>query len=224
MIASKTFKLSAFHLETGTEISFKKVDVIVLDDSVYGDDGFDLLDSTKRKQNSDSGEVALDDAKTGAMVGNPTQYVDDGIFDAKVAALVDESDVKSGVNHSVKITADVNDPQLHSKDFSVHDTPTFPSVVSNVQKMRNICGMTIVEDKQVVDRPCKIQKVHLTSSNSEPVLHFTTQVEHRLLSFCSPYFHMPSDVSSALDLHTDNLKPVKIQNLKGEVQELFTRF
>ena len=43
MIASKTFELSIFHSETGTEVSFKKADVVVLDDSVYGDDGFDLL-------------------------------------------------------------------------------------------------------------------------------------------------------------------------------------
>ena len=43
MIASKTFELSVFHPETGTEVSFKKADVLVLDDSVYGDDGFDLL-------------------------------------------------------------------------------------------------------------------------------------------------------------------------------------
>ena len=43
MIASKTFELSVFHSETGTEVSFKKADVVVLDDSVYRDDGFDLL-------------------------------------------------------------------------------------------------------------------------------------------------------------------------------------
>ncbi|MFS7995626.1 hypothetical protein Hanom_Chr12g01120141 [Helianthus anomalus] len=65
MIAYKTFELSVFHPETGTEISFKKADVVVLDDSVYRDDS-----------------------------------VDDGIFDAKVAALVDESDVKSVVSLS----------------------------------------------------------------------------------------------------------------------------
>ncbi|KAJ0791915.1 putative REM family protein [Helianthus annuus] len=39
MIATKIFELSVFHPETGTETCFKKADVIVLDDSVYGDDG-----------------------------------------------------------------------------------------------------------------------------------------------------------------------------------------
>ncbi|XP_021975728.1 uncharacterized protein LOC110871061 [Helianthus annuus] len=80
--------------------------------------------------------------------------------------------------------------------------------------MHNLHGKTIVEDNQAVDRPCKVQKVHLVSSTSESVLHFTTHAEDKL--------HLPSDVSSALDLHTDNPKPVKIQNLKCEVQELFT--
>ncbi|MFS7987213.1 hypothetical protein Hanom_Chr11g01019811 [Helianthus anomalus] len=63
----------------------------------------------------------------------PRLSVDDGLFDAKVAALVDESDVKSvPEDHSVKIAVDVNDPQLHYKDFSVHDTHASPSFVANV--------------------------------------------------------------------------------------------
>ncbi|KAM0051518.1 putative REM family protein [Helianthus debilis subsp. tardiflorus] len=77
MIASKTFELSVFHPETGTEICFKKADVIVLDDS------------STYKEVLDFGEVDLDDAEIGAM------SVDDGLFDSKVAALIDEPDVKS---------------------------------------------------------------------------------------------------------------------------------
>ncbi|MFS7944098.1 hypothetical protein Hanom_Chr06g00508141 [Helianthus anomalus] len=114
MIAYKKFELSIFHPGTGTEITFKKADVVVLDDL------------TKHKQDLDSGEVALDDVETGAT------FVDDGIFDAKVAAPVDESDVKSPQDHYVKIVVDVNDPQVHSKDFSIDDTPVSPSVVCNV--------------------------------------------------------------------------------------------
>ncbi|KAM0037988.1 hypothetical protein Hdeb2414_s0013g00409601 [Helianthus debilis subsp. tardiflorus] len=74
MIASKTFELSVFHPETGTKFSFKKADIVVLDDAVYVDDGFDLLAATKHKLVLDSGEVALDDAETRATVGNPTQF------------------------------------------------------------------------------------------------------------------------------------------------------
>ncbi|KAM0011777.1 hypothetical protein Hdeb2414_s0059g00759961 [Helianthus debilis subsp. tardiflorus] len=81
--------------------------------------------------------------------------------------------------------------------------------------MRNLRGKTIVKDNQTIDRPCKVQKVHLVSSTSEPVLHFTTQAEDRL--------HLPSDVFFALDLHIYNPKPVKIQTLKCEVKELLTR-
>ncbi|MFS7898223.1 hypothetical protein Hanom_Chr00s018600g01758231 [Helianthus anomalus] len=157
-----------------------------------------LIYITKHKQVLESGEVALDDDETGATVGNPTKFtsfedifnsVDDGLFKSKVTPLVDESDIKNvSQDQSVKIVDDVNDPQLQSKDFSVHDIHASSSVVSNVEKMRTIRGKTIVEDKQVVDRPRKVQKVHLVSSTSEPILHFTTQVEHRLVFFCSPYF------------------------------------
>ncbi|KAJ0571508.1 putative DNA-binding pseudobarrel domain superfamily, REM family [Helianthus annuus] len=142
MIASKTFELSVFHPETGTKVFFKKVDVVVLDDSVNGDDGFDLLAAAKHKQVLDSGEVALDDDETGSLVGNSKQFTsfenifnsaDDGLFDSKVARLVDELDVKNvPEDHSVKIDDDVNDPQLQSKDFSVRDIPACSSVVSNV--------------------------------------------------------------------------------------------
>ncbi|MFS7904052.1 hypothetical protein Hanom_Chr01g00031331 [Helianthus anomalus] len=172
MIASKTFELSVFHPETGTEFFL------------------------------DFGEVDLDDVEIRAMVGNPTQ-------------LTSFEDIFNPQDHSVKIAVDVNDPQVQSKEFYVHDTPASPSVVSNVEKMRNLHGKTIVQGKQAVHRRSKVQKHDFVSSTPEPVIHFTKQTEHRL--------RLPSDVSSALGLHTDNLKPVKIQNLKGEFQELLTR-
>ena len=43
MAGYETFELSVFNHETGTQMYFKKVDVVVLDDPIYGDDGFDLL-------------------------------------------------------------------------------------------------------------------------------------------------------------------------------------
>ncbi|KAJ0557809.1 hypothetical protein HanRHA438_Chr07g0314201 [Helianthus annuus] len=43
MAGCKTFELSFFNHQTRTEIHFKKVELVVLDDSIYGDDGNDLL-------------------------------------------------------------------------------------------------------------------------------------------------------------------------------------
>ncbi|MFS7906566.1 hypothetical protein Hanom_Chr01g00060781 [Helianthus anomalus] len=43
MFGYKTFEVSVFNHQTGTEIQFKKVDLVVLDDSIYVDDGYDLL-------------------------------------------------------------------------------------------------------------------------------------------------------------------------------------
>ncbi|KAJ0834682.1 putative DNA-binding pseudobarrel domain superfamily [Helianthus annuus] len=43
MAGYKTFKLSVFNHQTGTEIQNNKVDLVVLDDSIYGDDGYDLV-------------------------------------------------------------------------------------------------------------------------------------------------------------------------------------
>ncbi|KAJ0463686.1 putative transcription factor B3-Domain family [Helianthus annuus] len=43
MAGCKTFEVYVFNHQTGTEIQFKKVELVVLDDSIYGDDGYDFL-------------------------------------------------------------------------------------------------------------------------------------------------------------------------------------
>ncbi|MFS7917913.1 putative DNA-binding pseudobarrel domain superfamily [Helianthus anomalus] len=43
MVGYKTFEVSVFNNQTGTENQFKKVDLAVLDDSIYGDDGYDVV-------------------------------------------------------------------------------------------------------------------------------------------------------------------------------------
>ncbi|KAJ0781249.1 putative transcription factor B3-Domain family [Helianthus annuus] len=70
MAGYKTFELFVFNHQTSTKIQFKKVDSVVLDDSIYGGDGYDV--------------VIAD--------------IDDSKFDTFFKSLVEMEDVKKKVN------------------------------------------------------------------------------------------------------------------------------
>ncbi|KAM0057236.1 putative transcription factor B3-Domain family [Helianthus debilis subsp. tardiflorus] len=69
MAGYETFELSVFNHETGTQIYFKKVDVVVLDDPIYRDDGFDLLLASEHKEKVITNESDVDEDLGGDIVG-----------------------------------------------------------------------------------------------------------------------------------------------------------
>ncbi|KAJ0937842.1 putative transcription factor B3-Domain family [Helianthus annuus] len=69
MAGYETFELSVFNHETGTQMYFKKVDVVVLDDPIYGDDGFDLLLTSEHKEKVITNESDVDEDLGGDIVG-----------------------------------------------------------------------------------------------------------------------------------------------------------
>ncbi|KAJ0495834.1 putative transcription factor B3-Domain family [Helianthus annuus] len=69
MAGYETFELSVFNHETGTQMYFKKVDVVVLDDPIYGDDGFDLLLASEHKDKVITNESDVDENLAGDIVG-----------------------------------------------------------------------------------------------------------------------------------------------------------
>ncbi|KAJ0666335.1 putative transcription factor B3-Domain family [Helianthus annuus] len=69
MAGYETFELSVFNHETGTQMYFKKVDVVVLDDPIYGDDGFDLLLASEHKEKVITNESDVDEDLGGDIVG-----------------------------------------------------------------------------------------------------------------------------------------------------------
>ncbi|KAM0071591.1 putative REM family protein [Helianthus debilis subsp. tardiflorus] len=65
MAGYETFELSVFYHETGIKMYFKKVDVVVLDDPIYGDDGFDLLLAWEHKDKVITYESDVDEDVVG---------------------------------------------------------------------------------------------------------------------------------------------------------------
>ncbi|KAJ0603799.1 putative transcription factor B3-Domain family [Helianthus annuus] len=65
MAGYETFELSVFNHETGTQMYFKKVDVVVLDDPIYVDDGFNLLLASEHKEKVITNESDVDEDVAG---------------------------------------------------------------------------------------------------------------------------------------------------------------
>ncbi|KAJ0901261.1 hypothetical protein HanPSC8_Chr08g0323341 [Helianthus annuus] len=65
MTGYETFELSVFYHETGIKMYFTKVDVVVLDDPIYGDDGFDLLLAWEHKDKVFTYESDVDEDVVG---------------------------------------------------------------------------------------------------------------------------------------------------------------
>ncbi|KAJ0752998.1 hypothetical protein HanPI659440_Chr09g0330751 [Helianthus annuus] len=102
-VGYKTFQVSIFNHLTGTEIYFKKVEVVVLDDSVYGDEGFDLLTASTHKEKHETNESQVEQGLSCDGVGDfqlPNfesifNDTDDSKFDRHIAAQIEMEDAKN---------------------------------------------------------------------------------------------------------------------------------
>ncbi|KAJ0905652.1 hypothetical protein HanPSC8_Chr07g0296391 [Helianthus annuus] len=57
MVGNKIFELSVFNHQTSTQIQNNKVELVVLDDSIYGDDGDDLVIASEHKEKCSTAET-----------------------------------------------------------------------------------------------------------------------------------------------------------------------
>ncbi|KAF5773848.1 hypothetical protein HanXRQr2_Chr13g0593331 [Helianthus annuus] len=69
MVGYELLSCPFFNHETGTQMYFKKVDVVVLDDPIYGDDGFDLLLASEHKEKVITNESDVYEDLGGDIVG-----------------------------------------------------------------------------------------------------------------------------------------------------------
>ncbi|KAM0033424.1 putative transcription factor B3-Domain family [Helianthus debilis subsp. tardiflorus] len=114
MAGYDTFQLSIFNHQTGTQMYFKKVDVVVLDDPIYGDHGFDLLLAYEHKEKLITNESDVDEHLAGNIVGECTRI--SSSFDV----------YQSQVHPKVKSKVLVGDTGLSKK---VHDSILYFDVV-----------------------------------------------------------------------------------------------
>ncbi|KAF5817518.1 hypothetical protein HanRHA438_Chr02g0055361 [Helianthus annuus] len=103
MAGYETFEVSVFNHQTGTEIHFNKVQLVVLVDSIYGDDGHDLLIASEHKQKLRTDQADVDkgvvrDGENDYMQLSSFESIlndtDDSKFDQFFASLIEMEDVK----------------------------------------------------------------------------------------------------------------------------------
>ncbi|KAJ0681398.1 hypothetical protein HanPI659440_Chr16g0635461 [Helianthus annuus] len=98
MAGYKTLEVFVFNHQTSTEIQFKKVDLVVLDDSSYGDDGYDLLIAKLSTAETDVEQGVVGDCEHDNIQLSTFESIfndiDDSKFDKFFSSLVEMEDVK----------------------------------------------------------------------------------------------------------------------------------
>uniref|UniRef100_A0A251S6X5 Putative DNA-binding pseudobarrel domain-containing protein n=1 Tax=Helianthus annuus TaxID=4232 RepID=A0A251S6X5_HELAN len=212
---------------------FKKVDVVVLDDPIYGDDGFDLLFASEHKEKVITNESDVDEDVGGDIVGGSMRlssssdaYRSHNDPKGKSKIVFGQESVSPKVHPKVKSKFYVGDKGLPTKVERKGKSTDFvceQNLSSHVVSQE----ITHAENKQAKPkcksfRSTKSTALHIgrkcsTSKKFKKidVIEFTKKAESRL--------RLPTDVSSHLCLSLDNLHHVTVQNEKCELLKLGTR-
>ncbi|XP_021972100.2 uncharacterized protein LOC110867319 isoform X1 [Helianthus annuus] len=103
MVGNKIFELSVFNHQTSTQIQNNKVELVVLDDSIYGDDGDDLVIASEHKEKCSTAETDFqesvvveceDDKFQLASFESVFNDIDDSKFDNFFSSLLEMEDLK----------------------------------------------------------------------------------------------------------------------------------
>ncbi|KAJ0577514.1 putative transcription factor B3-Domain family [Helianthus annuus] len=122
MVGNKIFELSVFNHQTNTQIQNNKVELVVLDDSIYGDDGDDLVIASEHKEKCSTAETDFqesvvveceDDKFQLASFESVFNDIDDLKFDNFFSSLLEMEDLKKKGKTNVVV-----DENLSLKDKS----------------------------------------------------------------------------------------------------------
>ncbi|XP_035834384.1 uncharacterized protein LOC118482849 [Helianthus annuus] len=224
MAGYETFELSVFNHETGTQMYFKKVDVVVLDDPIYGDDGFDLLLASEHKEKVITNESDVDEDLGGHIVGESNRlsssfdsYRSNNDPKGKSKIVFGHETVSAKVHPKLKSKFYVGDKGLSTK---VERKGKSADYVSEQNLSSHVVSQAKVKSKSFRSTTSTALQVGRKCSTSKKlkqtgVIKFTKKAESRL--------RLPTDVSSHLCLSLHNLRHVTVQNEKCELLKLGTR-
>ncbi|KAM0033274.1 putative transcription factor B3-Domain family [Helianthus debilis subsp. tardiflorus] len=227
---SMTFDVSVFDPDTRTEVFIIKSttddDMIVesnLPDEVCQDDREGSKKDVKGKSTTDDDmihesnlpdEVCQDDRQ-----GNKKDT------QRNLRSRVKRVDAAASTGSPLLKTTDLSQRNLRSR-FKMVDaatitgSPVLKSIDLSQRNLRSrfklvdaapITGSPVLKSTDLTKRRKTVQKVNPQSG----VLNFTRFAETRI--------RIPAKMSTVLDLSPDNLKEVRVQNMKGEVKNIMTR-
>ncbi|KAF5797651.1 putative transcription factor B3-Domain family [Helianthus annuus] len=134
-IYSKTFDVSVFDPDTGTEVFLKKVEVVVLDHSIYGNESLDLFSTANADVIFESKSAAVYKAVEGNDAGIVSEYdLQGNSKDVSVQVVKGKSKVDAG---QVLITKNEYQTQrtLRSRVQKVNAAPVIDSTVLKFTKL-----------------------------------------------------------------------------------------
>ncbi|KAJ0603955.1 putative transcription factor B3-Domain family [Helianthus annuus] len=182
MAGYETFEDSVFNHQTGTEIHFNKVQLVVLVDLIYGDDGHDLLIASEHKQKLRTDQADVDkgvvrDGENDYMQLSSFESIlndtDDSKFDQFFASLIEMEDVKKKFKDDlIKKT----DPKGKAK---VVGDESVPSKVKSIFEM-DVDNFLIPKNKfHVYTAMPKRKAVRSVSDNSHIAYRTRSNVSRR---------------------------------------------
>ncbi|KAM0044223.1 hypothetical protein Hdeb2414_s0010g00350701 [Helianthus debilis subsp. tardiflorus] len=186
MAGYEAFELSVFNHETGTQMYFKKVDVVVLDDPIYGDGGFDLLLASEHKERVITNESDVDEGLCGHIVAESKRfsssshaYQSHNDRKGKSKIIFGHKTVSPKVHHKVKSNLFVGDKVLLTKVVYVR-----------VAKPRCKSIRSMISSAAHVGRKC------CTSGKfkENDVIKFTKKAERRLVNFIILLFSLKYNI------------------------------
>ncbi|KAJ0914600.1 putative transcription factor B3-Domain family [Helianthus annuus] len=235
MVGNKNFELSIFNHQTSTQIQNNKVELVVLDDSIYGDDGDDLviadIDDSKfdnffssllemedlKKKDKSNFEMDLDKfliPKNNSHV-DPTRKTNIFISEPSLSSIVVSDTIP-------KYKVDVGQIVLPIKRKATQKCKAVMLVSDESliahrtrSKFRNK-NESVVVDKFMAAETTSVSRKRSTLKRSKTIsiIEFTKVAENRM--------RLPSAISDELSLSFHNLRDVSIQNIRCEVTNMKT--
>ncbi|KAM0016345.1 putative transcription factor B3-Domain family [Helianthus debilis subsp. tardiflorus] len=183
---NKIFELSVFNHQTGTQIQNNRVELVVLDDSIYGDDGDDFLIASEHKEKCSSvgtdfqeGVVVEceDDKFQLSSFDSVFNDIDDSKFDKFFSSLLEMDDLKKKDDPKAKTPTGVDKNQClkvdpTGKTIVVLSEPTLCStyVYDAIPKYTVDAAQTVFARKGKATRKCK---TFMIVSDESPIAHRT---------------------------------------------------
>ncbi|KAM0012040.1 putative transcription factor B3-Domain family [Helianthus debilis subsp. tardiflorus] len=249
MVENKIFELSVFNHQTSTQIQNNKVELVVLDDSIYGDDGDDLVIASEHKEKCSTAKTDFqesivveceDDKFQLASFESVFNDIDDSKFDNFFSSLLEMEDLKKKGKSNFEMDLDkFLIPKNNSHTIPKYKVDVGQIVLPIKRKATQKCkAVILVSDESLIAH--RTRSKFRNKNESVVVDKFmaaeTTSVSRKrstlkrsktisIIEFtkvAENRMRLPSAIFGELSLSFHNLRDVSIQNIRCEVINMKT--
>ncbi|MFS8020520.1 putative transcription factor B3-Domain family [Helianthus anomalus] len=251
MVGNTIFELSVFNHQTSTQIQNNKVELVVLDDSIYGDDGDDLVIASEHKEKCSTAETDFQESVVVECEDDKFQLasfefvfndIDDSKFDSFFSSLLEMEDLKKKDKSNFEMDLDkFLIPKNNSHTIPKYKVDVGQIVLPIKRKATQKCkAVMLVSDESliahrtrskfrnknesvVVDKFMAAETTSVSRKRSTLKRSKTISIiEFTKVAENRMICRLPSAISDELSLSFHNLRDVSIQNIRCEVTNMKT--